>query len=100
VGGFVLIKNWPSQASCQQASLIVRPNALALARFGLRAADDARILNTLRAIDAPICPQDRAGIATMAATVSPKIAGGSMAPGLDAVAPARRRAGAIRTRRR
>ncbi len=52
VSGFVPIKNRPPQASCQQASLIVSPDALALVRFGLRAADDPRILNTVRVIDA------------------------------------------------
>jgi glucoamylase len=52
VDGFVPIKNRPPQASCQQATLIVSPDALALVRFGLRAADDPRILNTVRAIDA------------------------------------------------
>jgi glucoamylase len=34
------------------ATSIVSPDALALVRFGLRAADDPRILNTVRAIDA------------------------------------------------
>ncbi|HEX5103868.1 MAG TPA: glycoside hydrolase family 15 protein, partial [Pirellulaceae bacterium] len=52
VGGFVPIKNRPPQASCQQASLMVSPDALALVRFGLRAADDPRILDTVRVIDA------------------------------------------------
>ncbi|HEX6120490.1 MAG TPA: glucan 1,4-alpha-glucosidase [Dongiaceae bacterium] len=52
VGGFVPIKNRPPQADCQQASLMVSPDALAFVRFGLRAADDPRILNTVRVIDA------------------------------------------------
>lgn len=50
--GFVPIKNRPPQASCEQASLVVSPDALALVRFGLRAPDDPRILNTVRVIDA------------------------------------------------
>jgi glucoamylase len=33
------------------AGQVVSPDALALVRFGLRAADDARILNTIRVID-------------------------------------------------
>ncbi|HET7851568.1 MAG TPA: glucan 1,4-alpha-glucosidase [Methyloceanibacter sp.] len=52
LGGFVPIKNRPPQGSCQQASLIVSPDALALVRFGLRAADDPRIINTVRVVDA------------------------------------------------
>ncbi|MGH7034315.1 MAG: glucan 1,4-alpha-glucosidase [Stellaceae bacterium] len=52
LGGFVPIKNRPPQASREQASLMVSPDALALVRFGLRAADDPRILNTVRVIDA------------------------------------------------
>jgi glucoamylase len=52
LGGFVPIKNRPPQANSQRASLMVSPDALALVRFGLRAADDPRILNTVRVIDA------------------------------------------------
>ncbi|ABE61845.1 Glucan 1,4-alpha-glucosidase [Nitrobacter hamburgensis X14] len=52
LNGFVPIKNRPPQSSCQPASLVVSPDALALVRFGLRAADDPRILNTVRVIDA------------------------------------------------
>lgn len=50
--GFVPIKNRPPQDSNQPASQIVSPDALALVRFGLRAPDDPRILDTLRVIDA------------------------------------------------
>lgn len=52
MSGFVPIKNRPPQASSEKASLVVSPDALALVRFGLRAADDPRILNTVRVIDA------------------------------------------------
>lgn len=52
ISGFVPIKNRPPQAGRQQASLVVSPDALALVRFGLRAADDPRILSTVRVIDA------------------------------------------------
>jgi len=50
--GFVPIKNRPPGQDHEIASHIVSPDALALVRFGLRAADDPRILNTLRVIDA------------------------------------------------
>ena len=50
--GFVPIKNRPPQDSSQPASLMVSPDALALVRFGLRSADDPRIRNTVRVIDA------------------------------------------------
>lgn len=52
MSGFVPIKNRPPQASSEKASLVVSPDALALVRFGLRAANDPRILNTVRVIDA------------------------------------------------
>ena len=50
--GFVTIKNRPPGKSTLPASEIVSPDALALVRFGLRAPDDPRILNTVRVIDA------------------------------------------------
>lgn len=50
--GFVPIKNRPLGESCKTAGQIISPDALALVRFGLRAADDPRILNTLQVIDA------------------------------------------------
>jgi glucoamylase len=49
--GFVPIKNRPPGHSSAPASLMVSPDALALVRFGLRAADDPRIVNTIRVID-------------------------------------------------
>jgi glucoamylase len=49
--GFVPIKNRPPGDSNQRAALLISPDALALVRFGLRAADDPRILDTIRAID-------------------------------------------------
>lgn len=52
VDGFVPIKNRPPGSSDLRASLMVSPDALALVRFGLRAPDDPRILNTVRVIDA------------------------------------------------
>jgi glucoamylase len=50
--GFVPIKNRPPGQDHEIASHIVSPDALALVRFGLRAPNDPRILNTLRVIDA------------------------------------------------
>jgi glucoamylase len=50
--GFVPIKNQAPGKDGERAYHIISPDALALVRFGLRAPDDPRILNTLRAIDA------------------------------------------------
>lgn len=49
--GFVPIKNRPPDQATAPASAIVSPDALALVRFGLRAADDPRIVDTVRVID-------------------------------------------------
>jgi glucoamylase len=50
--GFVPIKNRSPEDSNAPVSHIVSPDALALARFGLRAPDDPRIVNTVKVIDA------------------------------------------------
>jgi glucoamylase len=52
--GFVPIKSRPpdQQDPLKTATHIVSPDALALVRFGLRAADDPRVVNTVRVIDA------------------------------------------------
>jgi glucoamylase len=50
--GFVPIKNRPPGQTDASAAQIVSPDALALVRFGLRAPDDPRILNTVKVIDA------------------------------------------------
>jgi glucoamylase len=52
VEGFVPIKNRPPGQTKEPAANIVSPDALALVRFGLRAPDDPRIVNTLKVIDA------------------------------------------------
>ncbi|CAN7275549.1 glucan 1,4-alpha-glucosidase [Mesorhizobium amorphae] len=52
--GFVPIKNRPPGDTNRPAEAIVSPDALALVRFGLRAANDPRILDTLRVIDATL----------------------------------------------
>jgi glucoamylase len=48
----VPIKNRPIEQSRDAAAHTVSPDALALVRFGLRAADDRRITNTVQVIDA------------------------------------------------
>ena len=50
--GFVPIKNRPPGENLEQAAHVISPDALALVRFGLRAADDPRIVNTVKVIDA------------------------------------------------
>ena len=50
--GFVPIKNRPPGQSEEPPAHIVSPDALALVRFGLRAPDDPRILNTIKVVDA------------------------------------------------
>jgi len=50
--GTVLIRNRPEASQSFEADLLVSPDALALVRFGLRAADDPRIVNTVAVIDA------------------------------------------------
>ena len=67
------------------AAQMVSPDALALVRFGLRAADDPRIVNTVRVIDAllkvDLPARARAGTATTAtATASMRTAAPSTAP--------------------
>jgi glucoamylase len=50
--GFVPIKNRPPGQNLEPSTHIISPDALALVRFGLRAPDDPRILNTIEVIDA------------------------------------------------
>jgi len=50
--GFVPIKNRPPSANVMRADAVVSPDALALVRFGLRKANDPRIANTVKVIDA------------------------------------------------
>lgn len=52
--GYVPIKNRPPGDTERPAEEIVSPDALALVRFGLRAADDPRIVDTVKAIDAQL----------------------------------------------
>jgi glucoamylase len=50
--GFVPIKNRPWPHHDQPQHQTISPDALALVRFGLRAANDPKIVNTVRALDA------------------------------------------------
>lgn len=52
LAGFVPIKNRPPAESRKPATQILSPDALALVRFGLRAANDPRVVNTVKAVDA------------------------------------------------
>ncbi|HTM03654.1 MAG TPA: glucan 1,4-alpha-glucosidase [Vicinamibacterales bacterium] len=52
--GFVPIKNRPPDQSSAPAALMVSLDALAFVRFGLRAADDQRIVDTVTVIDATL----------------------------------------------
>ena len=49
--GFVPIKNRTPDQSFVRAAQVISPDSLALVRFGLRAHDDPRILNTVKAVD-------------------------------------------------
>jgi glucoamylase len=59
--GFVPIKNRTPDHSSAQAAALVSPDALALVRFGLRSADDPRMLDTIRVIDATLKTETRTG---------------------------------------
>ena len=52
--GFVPIKNRPPDQATGPAALMVSLDALAFVRFGLRAPDDPRIVNTVKVIDATL----------------------------------------------
>jgi len=59
--GYVPIKNRPPGESEAPAAHIVSPDALALVRFGLRAADNPHIVNTIKVIDALLKTETPAG---------------------------------------
>ncbi|MFN7977744.1 MAG: glucan 1,4-alpha-glucosidase [Vicinamibacterales bacterium] len=60
--GFVPIKNRGAGAVDLPMHRIVSPDALALVRVGLRAADDPRIVDTVRAIDATLRTETTRGV--------------------------------------
>ena len=49
--GFVPIKNRPDGQNRIPTAQVISPDYLALVRFGLRAPDDPRIVNTIKVID-------------------------------------------------
>jgi glucoamylase len=57
----VSVKNRAPECGTMLAAQMVSPDALALVRFGLRAADDVRILNTVKVIDAHLRVDTPAG---------------------------------------
>ena len=59
--GFVPIKNRPPTSMKQPVAQIVSPDALALVRFGLRAAIDPRIVNTVKVIDTLLKTETKTG---------------------------------------
>ncbi len=60
-GGYVPIKNRAADSGTAHYSEIVSPDALALVRFGLRDANDPRIVNTLRVVDATLRAETSTG---------------------------------------
>ena len=59
--GFVPIKNRPPGENGEPADHLVSTDALALVRFGLRAPNDPRVLNTLKVIDALLKEETQLG---------------------------------------
>ena len=57
----VVVRNRPVGAGETMYQRMVSPDALALVRFGLRDANDERIVNTVRVIDALLCRRTRTG---------------------------------------
>ncbi|MDQ0394747.1 glucan 1,4-alpha-glucosidase [Labrys monachus] len=51
LGSVVPIKNRSPQQAALSAQMLLSPDALALVRFGLRSADDPRMVGTVKAID-------------------------------------------------
>jgi glucoamylase len=54
IGGTIVIKNRSAEDTFREAAEVASPDALALVRFGLRAGDDPRILDTVKVIDAAL----------------------------------------------
>src|SRR5579871_3438854 len=50
--GYVPIKNRTPDSSAARATQVISPDSLALVRFGLRAPEDPRIVNTVKVLDA------------------------------------------------
>ncbi len=61
INGYVPIKNKPPSQNKALFEYIVSPDALALVRFGLRSADDPRIINTVKVIDSLLKTETKTG---------------------------------------
>jgi glucoamylase len=61
INGFVPIKNRPPGQDKAPFEYIVSPDALALVRFGLRSANDPRIINTVKVIDYMLKTETKTG---------------------------------------
>ncbi|MFX1339136.1 MAG: glucan 1,4-alpha-glucosidase [Promethearchaeota archaeon] len=61
LNGYVPIKNKPPNQSKALFEYIVSPDALALVRFGLRSANDPRIINTVKVIDSLLKTETKTG---------------------------------------
>lgn len=61
--GFVPIKNRPPGENSAPAIHLVSPDALALVRFGLRAPNDPRVVNTVKVIDSLLKAETPTGTA-------------------------------------
>ena len=61
INGYVPIKNRPPNQDKALFEYIVSPDALALVRFGLRSADDPRIVNTVKVIDSLLKSETKTG---------------------------------------
>lgn len=59
--GYVPVKNRPPECDRLPYFNLVSPDALALVRFGLRDANDKRIVNTVRVIDSLLCRRTKTG---------------------------------------
>lgn len=57
----IAVRNVPEDQASQRASDVVSPDALALVRFGLRRADDPRIVDTITVIDRTLRTETPAG---------------------------------------
>ncbi|MFW9946937.1 MAG: glycoside hydrolase family 15 protein [Candidatus Odinarchaeota archaeon] len=61
INGYVPIKNRPPGQDKAPFEYIVSPDALALVRFGLRSANDPRIINTVKVIDSMLKTETKTG---------------------------------------
>lgn len=59
--GYVPVKNRPPGCDRAPFQNLVSPDALALVRFGLRDANDKRIVNTVRVVDSLLCRRTKTG---------------------------------------